>query len=227
MSVIRSLEDLIASSLRNQFGYLGPGIFKKEIKERALMLIERVINQNEQNLGLFYLHPDADAGISVRCVAVLRVSISVKANEHYRTLIAARVGRLQQAFQHRLGWMVGNLYSRVDVRDWKEDTEGKEEEELIQEIFRFNRMEPLWVASKTIRDALKRNTGFFDLPAQDQEKLLEECSPMPPKEAIIGRIGDILKECYPALQEEDVERIKKRLNNDDRFGAQIRRLSKP
>src|SRR5207247_8080250 len=88
--------------------------------------LERVINQNEQAHGLFYLHPDADVGIAVPAAAMLRVSISLRSREHYNVLKAARCGRLRAEFRNKLGWLTGNLYSRVDTPDWADEDGGAE-----------------------------------------------------------------------------------------------------
>ena len=120
LSVIRSMEDLICDVMKSRFGCLAPGVYYDYKKRYVEGLIDRIINQNEYGLGLFYLHASMDAGIPVHSVALLRVSISVRAEEHYSTLLSARIGRLEQSFQSRLGWLAGNLYSRVAVRDWKE-----------------------------------------------------------------------------------------------------------
>ena len=159
LSVIRSLQDVISDSLKDSFGYLAPGIYAQHMKKTVRDLVERLVNQNENALGLFYLHPDLDSGITVSSVAILRVAISVRAVEHYHTLEETRVGRLSKEFQPKLGWMVGNLYSRVGVTDWKEKSEDEKEnieEIIIKEILSFTQKEPIWLDRALHKKILKK-----------------------------------------------------------------------
>ncbi len=75
LSVIRSLKDIIKDSLKSKFGYLSPGVYNAQQQVHVKSLIERIINQNENKLALFYLHPNLDSGITIPSVAILRVSI--------------------------------------------------------------------------------------------------------------------------------------------------------
>src|SRR5690606_8754619 len=87
-------------------------------------LFERIFNQNEQSLGLFFLHEDSDSGIYEASIAMLRISVALK-NEHYHTLMNSRKGRLNEEFRAKLGWLIGNLYARPATRDWRDaESEG-------------------------------------------------------------------------------------------------------
>ena len=186
LSVVRSLQDIISDSLKDRFAYIAPGIYDNQRKAAVEALAERLVNQNENALGLFYMHPDIDAGIMVPSVAILRVSISVKSS-HYDKLKEAGVGRLSTEFQPKLGWMVGNLYSRVGVTDWKEkkdDTgEGNiDEAQVIKDILSFNRRDqPLWLNKKLYAKILRKNPEFDSLPQVKQDVIVQECQPAPPK----------------------------------------------
>src|SRR5205807_2422402 len=58
-------------------------------------LLERIINQNEQTLGLFYLEPDGDLKLAVGAVALLRVTIVLLQPEMERRLtrVILKLGR--------------------------------------------------------------------------------------------------------------------------------------
>lgn len=117
LAVFRSLDELLPSF----FEHLGTPriaqVFPEEAKDRLKQLLTRIFNQNEQSMGLFYLHDDLDSGISVPSVALLRVAIAYK-SQHYDNLKAARRGRLRPAFSSKLGWLTGNLFGRVATPDW-------------------------------------------------------------------------------------------------------------
>jgi hypothetical protein len=225
LSVIRSLQDIICDSLKDHFGYLSPGIYSEHMKRSVQMMIERIVNQNEIALGLFYLHPDADAGITEHSAAILRVAISVKAMEHYKTLQNARVGKLSKEFQPKLGWMVGNLFSRVGVRDWKEETEN-EEQRVINDILCFSRKEPLWIDNKTYKKILKEHPKFDSFPINKQEDVIKSFSPSPPKEKAIEIIKKTIKNVMPKISESDINKIANRLINDEQLEAQMRKFGR-
>ena len=130
LAVIRALDDLMPVLLDELCGTGIPGVYEEESKPRACQLLERILNQNEQALGMFYLHPDSDAGIAVPSVALLRVTISFRA-EHYTHLQEARVGTLELQFASKLGWLLGNLYARMATPDWSDQVSGRQESPRI------------------------------------------------------------------------------------------------
>lgn len=229
LSVIRSLSDIISDSLKDRFGYLAPGIYDKQMEKAVRALAERLVNQNENTLGLFCLHPEIDSGISVHSVAILRVAISIKASLHYGKLIAARVGRLSAEFQPKLGWMVGNLYSRVGVTDWKEISEDKNtnsEEKLITDILAFNRDEPVWLDKQIYQRILYEKPNFDKLPISEQKEIIQKFRPDSPKDKLIDIIIETIKKVIPDMTDEHLKKIKTRLINNVPFEAQMRKYSK-
>jgi hypothetical protein len=225
LSAIRSLQDIISDSLKEHFGFLAPGIYAQHMKRTVKMMVERLVNQNENSLGLFYLHPDVDAGMALPSVAILRVAISVRAMEHYETLKNARVGRLSRAFQPKLGWMVGNLFSRVGVRDWKEENEGKEKD-IIRDFLCFSRGEPIWLDRNLYKKIIKGHPNFNELSSSEQDKIIMDFSPPPPKQKTLEIITKTVKKVVPKISEDELEKIKYRLTNNVQFEAQMRKFGK-
>ena len=110
-----------------------PARFPLSGKEEAKRLLERILNQNEQGIGLFFLYQDADLKLGEPSVAMLRVTVSIK-SEHYSDLVRARVGRLKPEFQAKLGWLLGNLYNRPATPDWADQEGGAEKfEQLVKD----------------------------------------------------------------------------------------------
>lgn len=117
LSVVRELDHVLPELLREVSA--DERIFVQGKKIAAKQFVERLINQNEQAKGLFYLHPDSDAGIATPSIAFLRVSIALR-QDHYNVLKSSRVGRLAPEFSSKLGWLSGNLFSRIATTDWPE-----------------------------------------------------------------------------------------------------------
>lgn len=157
IAVVRPFRSYVLSLLRQHCDWIGDRYFPSSDRNRANDLIDRIINQNESSLGIFYLHPESSISIAEPCIVLLRVSIAMRAHEHYDTLIAARRGRLHPEFANKLGWLCGNLYSRVGVKDWKETEEDQK------------------IASKIKKDLLSVADGqgpeFIDCPPKFLEDL--------------------------------------------------------
>lgn len=77
--------------------------------------LERLFNNNEPSY--FYLESEPTRGFSESMCAMLPLAISFKA-EHYQTLLDAKIIGLEDSFQAKLGWLIGQLYSRVGTRDF-------------------------------------------------------------------------------------------------------------
>ena len=51
--------------------------------------------------------------------ALLRRPAVLSLVDNYEGLVAARTLTLNEEFRAKLGWLVGNIYSRVATRDWE------------------------------------------------------------------------------------------------------------
>ena len=90
-------------------------------------LIERLYNNNEGEY--FFLAQDAEVGIKENLVVYLKVSFALKSVEHYEKCLAAKTVELSDDFKAKLGWLVGQMYSRVGTKDWETI---KKREEFLQ-----------------------------------------------------------------------------------------------
>jgi hypothetical protein len=128
LAVIRELDALMPDFLAEVCGTKVSGIYDIDRRPMAVSGLSKIINQNDQGNGFFYLHPVTISGreqlvLATRSLALLRVSISLR-REHYDLLLKSRVLGLAPSYAAKLGWLVGNLYSRVPTPDW-EDQECK------------------------------------------------------------------------------------------------------
>ncbi len=225
LSVVRSLEDVLLDLLDMECNPVARGVYTAETKLQAKKLLERILNQNEQAMGLFYLHDDADAGIAVPSVALLRVTIAVR-SQHYDLLREARRGRLAEAFRNRLGWLVGNIFSRVAVQDWHERPNGtKELRKLVDQHLRPDEAThaPLWVPTAQVDEAKRRYIALESLPRGDIVKTLAALEPPPPLDQAIDAVRRVVEGALPDLSEDHIETIAQRLRNDATFAKVIKR----
>ncbi len=64
-------------------------------------------------------------------VVYLKVSIALKSGEHYDECLKAKKIELADEFKAKLGWLVGNMYSRVGTTDWEGVMSAKERQNML------------------------------------------------------------------------------------------------
>lgn len=88
------------------------------LRNNLLMFLERLLDNNEP--GYFYLHVDQSLGIHQPCCVLLPLAVSLRA-QHYDLLLDAKRAQVKDAFQAKLGWLIGNMYGRVGTTEWDKE----------------------------------------------------------------------------------------------------------
>ena len=222
LAVVRPLEDVlwtfldrVCEKIRVRGKFL-EGIYVKESKFKAEQLLERIVNQNEQGMGIFYLHPDAAVKIPVHSVALLQVSIAVRAKEHYDLLVRARCGRLSEQFRDKLGWLIGNLFSRVATDDLPKEMRKKIISGFLKPSNGIERT-PCWVPRENARLANKRRLDIENLPREQLAAYLEQQKPESPKDIAINQAISVINEIAGPFSNDILEIVRLRLSNDPVF----------
>lgn len=120
LAAVRTFDDFFENKLISeklavkQNGYL---IMNKKHQNSAYMLLERIYNNTEPDY--FFLYKQETRGLTESMVASLKVSIALKSELHYKQCLEAKMLELSDEFKAKLGWLVGNIYSRVGTTDWE------------------------------------------------------------------------------------------------------------
>jgi len=85
-------------------------------KDRVSQVIGSLFNNNDKNH--FFLKAFPSHGLPEDSCTFLHLSIAIRAYEHYDLCLDAKRIELASNFQSKLGWLVGNLYSRVGTEDF-------------------------------------------------------------------------------------------------------------
>ena len=101
------------------------GICSRAQHPKMVQLAERLLNNNQE--GYFFLQREPGSGFENDHCAFLQLSIALKAELHYDTLLATKILQLSESFQHKLGYLVGTMYSRVGTEDWVSEHATEEE----------------------------------------------------------------------------------------------------
>jgi hypothetical protein len=221
LAVIRSLDPVLDELFRGYGASAFPGVYVKEQRESARQLVERITNQNEQSHGLFYLHGDGGAGISEASVALLRVAFTLRV-EHYGMLTAARRGRLRPEFANKLGWLIGNLYSRIGTPDWN-DSASRSSIRAMHDALLDKDGARGWLPQKTIEHAISQSLHEENLAGQEAIKRIQEIAPKPPKTAALERVQHFAAQFICEAHVELIQKLVKRLESDKEFSRACRK----
>jgi hypothetical protein len=217
LSVVRDMESCLSQFLDNVCKKVASGVYLERSKMEASQLLSRVLNQNEQALGLFYLHPDTDTvGISEYAVALLRVSVALRAHEHYQLLQDARKGRLAIGFREKLGWLVGNLYSRIGTPDWHDQPNGDEiMKGIISQLIDSDMY--FWINKALVNAAKEAGVQIDKIPREDMMTKLKDYQPLPFKEQIAEAAKEEASAIISRLPEELLQDIDSTLPFKDKI----------
>ncbi|MDD4604098.1 MAG: hypothetical protein PHF97_09865 [Bacteroidales bacterium] len=148
-------------------------IFDEQKKAALADFIVKLLNNNTTDY--FYLHNDYQ--LPEPHVAFLRVSIALRI-EHYDVCLKSKFLELTDNFQSKLGWIVGNLYSRVGTEDWETYCEANPDVD-------FDEM---------VKTHLERNFWFVKNISKVENKLLETISKDKIEELDTAQIREIVSQ---------------------------------
>ncbi|NLE60179.1 MAG: hypothetical protein GX616_17655 [Planctomycetes bacterium] len=224
IAVVRPIEAILHDLLDDVCRPVVGGVYLQESKGEARRLFVRLFNQNEQRLGLFYLHPDVEVGIAEPSVALLRVAVALRV-DHYAVLRDARRGSLCNEFRSKLGWLVGNLYSRIGTQDWNEPPERQAGlDELLKQCLdpTDNSLGPVWVPQTWVSAAKEKGIQVEEIDRAELPRVLEAHRPPAAKTRIIEQVLRVAKDVLPGIEEDALRRLCSRLENDSLFSKAVR-----
>jgi len=90
-------------------------VLTNKAKSKLSDFVRSLINNNAK--GYFYLEATGTP-LSANCCAFLRLAVPIKTELHYDKCLKAKIVQLHDTFQAKLGFLIGDLYSRVGTKDW-------------------------------------------------------------------------------------------------------------
>ena len=184
------------------------GICNEDKRHRLYQFLERLLNNNEPDY--FYLHDDAASGFNDKMVAFLRLSIAIKSDPFYETCLHSKILELTLEFKAKLGWLVGQMYSRVATPDWVNISQAKGEfKNMINDLLNEK---VHWVNKKLIREL---NSNYSEqIPRWDKskcEELILSIKIQKDREIFKDKISKILTDFID--NKTVIEKIVKRIDN--------------
>ncbi len=172
--------------------------------------------------GYFFVPAGAVPSIDVPLVGFLQLAVSIKP-EHYEICRRDRVGKLQNVFSAKLGWLTGNQYSRVATPDIDEANERGDTLKLTNTLFKeYIDKEAFWLTQKQL--------GLFDRAVQEEladgdgplsrRRALELASAVPPE---IDEVADIVAKLAANLggdiPEDKIQNLRNQVRNHRRLNT--------
>lgn len=223
IAAIRSLEDALKRQAEEIANSKLERKTKKLIDEKSSTKISDFLISlfNNNSTDYFYLHNDVSLDFVDTSVAFLRVSISLKSELHYNLCLSSKVLELDENFQAKLGWLVGNLYSRVGTEDWVPGT-------LDQQRFRkmvsdqvkthFNIVSNL----SEIQNILEGKYSEEQLEALSVDDLIEIIKKekiSTRKDKVLSRLEEIILNSNALKEDYDIKKLITRISNDTSITA--------
>jgi hypothetical protein len=208
--VERQLSQFPIADVRAELPVLG-----LKSKTKVIEFLRRLLNNNEP--GYFYLDA-ADTPLVSDSVAFLNLSIAIKSDLHLAKCVAAKMLQLTDAFQAKLGWLVGQMFSRVGTPDWDAAELGKKVSSIVDDT-------AIWVDDSKIGDV---EASYSELGSSmdhvlSSAEIMKMLNKVPTKkQRVIARATEVLREALGEGQSSTAERLRKRLESDAALTALLR-----
>ncbi len=175
IAAVRPVEDVLSREARQyQEWWEEPKrIIDADAYNKLRLFGESLLNNNVSNY--FYLHqvPEKDGIVTEPACAFLALSITLRI-EHYDLCLAAKVAQIKEGFRAKLGWLVGDIYSRIGTTEWDEiygqNSAGKNASGLLKTHF----LKP--IDKRRIEQATDRLKQSAPLESYSPDEILEAIS---------------------------------------------------
>lgn len=177
-------------------------------KTKAAEFLKRLFDNNES--GYFFLDSE-DTPLETDCAVFLNLSIAVKSDLHLQTLIDAKILQLDATFQAKLGWLVGQMYSRVGTLDWDPVLLTKKIGGVLQDA-------AIWVDDQKVlplEEAFRSRALAEPEVRMTQAEISRFISKAPSrKQLVLKEAARVIEEALGPAQAALAERLRKRLEGD-------------
>jgi hypothetical protein len=118
LAPVRPLRVILDREFRDLLIQTPGGMFtlgSQETKVRYDDLLRKLINNNDSRY--FFVPQRPELHVAEDMCIMLPLSLAIRA-DHYDACVEGRVAQLTDLFQAKLGWLLGQQYSRVGTPDW-------------------------------------------------------------------------------------------------------------
>jgi hypothetical protein len=180
--------------------YKGLLLVETRVGQQISNLVERVYNNTEPDY--FFLYKEETLGFPKSMIAYLKVSIALKSEMHYQKLLEAKLLELSDEFKAKLGWLVGNMYSRVGTTDWESIVSASDRKQMIEDDIHAHCI----IGSKEQLKQLKKKLVEGNLDSHDSAlEYLDKIVVKSKYDELIETMEEIINTCPKTIRKEDRE----------------------
>jgi hypothetical protein len=154
LAAVRPLKTLILRAIDKYDLKLGTTIkiCDKKHEGRLITLLERLLHNTEPSY--FFLKARSHQSITEDLCVFLALSVALRVS-HYEACVRAKIAQLDDVFQAKVGWLTGDLYSRVGTPDLeeKEDDPERLKAEFYEEVLRS---QTAWLSATQVQEFKRR-----------------------------------------------------------------------
>lgn len=216
IAAVRSLDTVIRREVEKQASgklceFDGDLLCSDKTRERLSQFVTSLINNNSKEH--FFLRAVPESGLDSDRCTFLYLSIAIKA-EHYHKCLRAKIIQLDDVFQSKLGWLVGNLYSRVGTPDYWPTaiSEKRDFNDLVQNLLEG---QLVWVPQRIFRDVKElADQNSDEEPNASLEEVFEKADKLA-EERAEQRVENLVSliRSVPGITIEDQSKLKQRLRS--------------
>jgi len=198
------------------------GVPVRLLQAESKILIKQKIEQllHYDLPGYFFVPAGSVRSIDVPLVAFLQLAVSIKP-EHYERCKSDRVGKLQNVFSAKLGWLTGNQYSRVATPDIDNSNERGSTLELLKSLFdHYIDNDVFWFTQKQLgifdkKVAAETISSHGPLP---HRRALEIAAEVPPEiEEVADIVAKLAGQLGGAIPNDKIENLRNQVRNHRRL----------
>ncbi|MGM0584953.1 MAG: hypothetical protein ACQEUZ_09920 [Pseudomonadota bacterium] len=216
------VEKFVSSHIEDVHGTV---LAKTSARRRLEEKLERIIHNTED--GLFFLPKDGCDALNEDLCVFLHLSIALRTS-HYNTLLENKIAEIDDVFRAKLGWLAGNIYSRVatpDIEEYVSDSKSYK-----RAFFEANTPtdDVLWLSSlqstvfKTKAKELAKDMGVAELPEDTANDLI---SGVPQDLDIVADaiVQRLLKNDLISGDEDTMRKTKNSIKNTPDFKSAVKK----
>lgn len=174
-------------------------------KDRAYQFLERLYNNTESDY--FFLYQEEALALHENMIALLRCSVPLNSDSFYGVCLEAKTIELADEFKAKLGWLLGDIYSRVGTTDWESIMTQRERVDMINKEL----VSHCIISQRQRIQALKKILEENEVPIAD---FLENFPIETNYEKAINAIEKIVKEPNNSISEDMANLLIQKIRNN-------------
>lgn len=194
-------------------------VFDDNSQKKIEQFVERLLNNNESKY--FFYAKDIDFDLAMDHCAQLEYIFTLDSKEYYDVILEAKFVQLNESFEHKLGYLIGNNYLKIGTEDWVPNTLDKSSfDKKRNYLSGKNRYFVEGRILKTIESRLS-DQDLDHITVEEFDKILrEEKKIAKKKKEVFNDIKEILMD---KIKDNDtVETIMKLLENNPKITSKLK-----